>query len=639
MIIGADVGGTFTDVVAIADGDFTIRKVPTTTDPSDAIRRVLSELVPESGATALLHGTTVATNALLERAGARTALVTDVGFEDVIEIGRQDRPALYDPTADRAEPLVARSDRHGVEGTGAPDVADVEAIAIVLVRGHEEAEREAAIAGHLAARSPGTPISRSSVVAPEFREFERASTTVLNAYLTPVTAHYLTRLGAGVLEGGLARAVAVMRSSGGLMSVAEAAALPAAILLSGPAGGVVAASAVASAEGLRSVVSFDMGGTSTDVCLIVDGEIDISYERAIAGHACRMPAVGVHTVGAGGGSIAWIDSGGALRVGPRSAGSHPGPACYGRGGTEPTVTDANVVLGRIDPGGRLGGVLDLEPHLAGVAVGRLAERLGRGVVETALGILAIAEETMAGAARTVAVSQGHDPRGSHVIAFGGAGALHASAVGRRLDMAGVIVPPAAGVLSAVGLVLSPPRSDAVRALLITDDDLTPAVALAEDLRQATAASVRQSGSQVVSTRYSLDVRYLGQAHEIAVAWEIHEGHDVLVERFEELHRQRYGFERPGDPLEVVAIRATSIGEPPLAQVPDAVAEPLSSPQRRLVIGADGVERSAAILDRAALSTTDWFDGPVVIEERDTTIFVDHDERVRRTESGSVEVTW
>lgn len=639
MIVGADIGGTFTDVVAVVDGTVIVRKVPTSADPADAMAEELRDLAPEGGAEALVHGTTVATNALLERAGARTVLITDEGFEDIIEIGRQDRPSLYDPYDDRPEPLVAEDDRIGVTGTDVPVVDGAEAFAVALIRGHTDPSRESTIAAALARNHPGVPISVSSVVAPEFREYERTSTTVLNAYLTPVTARYLRRLHSMVADDRLAGAVSVMRSSGGLMSLDEAADLSAAILLSGPAGGVVAAREAAAVAGLRSVVSFDMGGTSTDVCLIVDGRIDVSYERSIAGFACRMPAVGVHTVGAGGGSVAWIDPGGALRVGPRSAGSHPGPACYRRGGTEATVTDANVVLGRIDPAVRLGGTLEIDADRSRAVVDDLAARLGMSGRDTALGILAIAEETMAGAVRTVSVARGHDPAGSHLVAFGGAGGLHASAVARRLGMAGVLVPAAAGVLSALGLVMSPPRSDAVRAILVRDGDLTRARAIASELAASTRRSVAGSGSDPIETQHLLDVRYLGQAHEIAVPWQPDEDFDAVVDTFELAHRGRYGFDRAGDPVEVVAVRASTFGPPPLSGMPPGAIQASSVGPDRAVVGRDGTTRRTAIVDRWTLGMRGGIDGPAIVEERDTTTFIDFDEHARLLDGGAIEVTW
>src|SRR5680860_372322 len=388
MILGVDVGGTFTDLF-LWDG-VTIRtsKLPTTPgDQSEAVLEGASELADRVDS--FLHGTTTATNALLERTGARTLLVTSPGFEDVIEIGRQDRPSLYDPFADRPEPLVQRDDR--VSDLSDIDPALFGAVAVSLLHSYDDPSAEQAIGRELARVVPETAVALSSDVAAEFREFERTSTTVLNAYLTPVVAAYLSRLEAEVKASGLADAIAVMRSSGGLISGQDAAALPASILLSGPAGGVVAAAAIGRILCRNHVVAFDMGGTSTDVCRIDDGRPEIAYERAVDGYPCRMPSAAIHTVGAGGGSIGWIDPGGSLRVGPKSAGAEPGPACYGRGGTEATVTDANVLLGRIAPRAALGGRLTLDPAPAAAALRSLGEPIGMTDTQAALGLVRVVE--------------------------------------------------------------------------------------------------------------------------------------------------------------------------------------------------------------------------------------------------------
>lgn len=641
MIIGADVGGTFTDVVAVEDGALRTDKVPTSRVQSTAIASSMATLAEGATVEALLHGTTVATNALLERKGARTVLFTDAGFEDVIEIGRQDRPSLYDPFHDRAQPLIRRHDRHGIAATDdPPDLAGVEAVAVAMIDGHADAEREQAIRNRIESVAPSVPISISSEVAPEFREFERVSTTALNAYLTPVTAQYLNQLADDVLSAGIAEAVAVMRSSGGLISLDDAAAFPASILLSGPAGGAIATEAVASGLGKRRVISFDMGGTSTDVCRIDDGTIDVSYERSIDGYACRLPSVGIHTVGAGGGSIAWVDSGGSLRVGPRSAGASPGPACYGHGGVEPTVTDANVVLGRIGPDASFGGAVNIDAALAKDAVSSVGAKLGLSPVETALGILRIAEEVMAGAARTVSIEEGSDPSGAWLVAFGGAGGLHATAVARSLRMRGVLVPRHAGVFSALGLLLAPPRADAVAAVRIVGEDLVSARAAAADLEMATRQRLAAAGSEAVSVELILDVRYLGQAHEIAVPWaESEEGADVR-ERFEALHLQRNGFVRPDDPLEVVAVRCTAVGRPPVSRKALATWAPSDpSVSSREIVTSAGQRCEAVVVARGGLGAGEQVVGPAIIEESEATTFIDQGETSTVLADGSIEVTW
>ena len=366
---------------------------------------------------------------------------------------------------------------------------------------------------------PGVPVSRSSRVVAEFREFERTATTVLNAYLAPETGSYLERLAARSLAEGLPGDVLVMRSSGGLLPIGEAAELAAAMVLSGPAGGVVAASALAGLLGHRRVISFDMGGTSTDVCRIEDGRPELSYERAPGGHVCRMPSVAIHTVGAGGGSIGWRDDGGSLRVGPHSSGAVPGPACYGKGGADPTVTDANVVAGRIDPDGTLAGSLPMHPVPARVAIGALGEALGLDLGEAALGIMTVVEAVMAAAVRRVSVEEGADPRGAHLVAFGGAGGLHATALARGLGMDGVVVPSHAGVFSALGLLLSPPRIDLARSRRRTAAD---AAELPADVAAVRADAVdrfaRAGAGTPASVDIRIDVRYLGQSHELAIPW-------------------------------------------------------------------------------------------------------------------------
>jgi len=640
MILGADVGGTFTDLVLVVDGEVTTAKIPTSIHQEDAISEGIEELTGGTPVDVFVHGTTVATNALLERKGGRTALVTDRGFEDIIEIARQDRPSLYDPYADRSAPLVERSMRFGTDDGSAPDIADADTVAVALVNGHVDRGVEAALAEALRAENPGVPVSLSSVVAGEFREYERISTTVLNAYLTPITAAYLTALEGRLVGSGAVGSLGVMRSSGGLMGAEDAAALPAAVLLSGPAGGVVATAAFASELGHERVVSFDMGGTSTDVCRVENGVIEVSHERSIEGYACRLPSVGVHTVGAGGGSIAWTDSGGALRVGPQSAGADPGPACYGHGGTEPTVTDANLVLGRIASDAKLGGRLALDKDAASVVVENLAEKLGRSVVEAALGIVRIAEEVMAGAIRTVSVEQGSDPRGSRLVAFGGAGGLHATSLAKSLGMAGVVVPPFSGVFSAVGLLLAPPRSDATRAVLVASEDFTSIDTAADELDTEVRSALARAGFTDVAVSFSVDVRYLGQAHEISVDWRSGEVLSDVRDRFDAIHLERNGFNRPDDAVEIVAMRSVAVAPPELNI--DDVSRWRATSQRsdthREVIDLTG-HVSAVVVQRDALQIGDIIEGPAIVEESEATTYLAPGDRATVTESGAMEVTW
>jgi len=556
-----DTGGTFTDVV-MADGRIT-KVLSTPDDPGRAVRSGLGGLAPEL----LAHGTTVATNALLERRGATVALITTAGFADVIEIARQDRPSLYDIWADRPEPLVPRRLRLEVEGrldaAGAeiapvgdvPAVPDgVEAVAVCLLHADLNPSHERAVAAALGDHD----VSCSSAVSPEFREYERTVTTVVNAYLRPRCRGYLAGLG------GLAGEVLVMTSAGGLIPTGEAADLPVALLLSGPAGGVVAGSAAALSAGFDGAVTFDMGGTSTDVCLIQGGVPEPAAGRRAGGFPIRLPSLDIHTIGAGGGSIARIDAGGALVVGPESAGADPGPACYGRGGRAPTVTDADLVLGRIPSDAIFPGLGALDVDAARAAL----EDAGT----SAEGVVAVVDAAMERALRAVSVERGVDPSTLALVAFGGAGPLHACALAEALGMAAVVVPPRAGVLSAVGLLCAPRQRSLVRSWPAPADHAGVTEAVAELGRRA--AKLVGESAEVVT---SVDCRYAGQSHELTVA---------TVDDFAAEHVRRNGYSRPGSPVEVVALRATArtpalvrpedlgaIGERRPTTGPSVVAEP------------------------------------------------------------------
>jgi N-methylhydantoinase A/oxoprolinase/acetone carboxylase beta subunit len=547
MRLGVDTGGTFTDLVT-AEGQVA-KILSTPDDPSQAIGSGIDAL--GGGRPELLaHGTTVATNALLERRGAPVALVTTDGFADVIEIARQDRPSLYDPLADRPEPLVPRMWRFEVGGrldaTGAevspvdpgaiadiPD--DVASVAVCLLHADLDPSHERAVRAELARR--GHDVTCSHEVSPEFREYERTVTTVINAYLRPVCRRYLRALDE------LADVVLVMTSAGGLIPAAEAAELPAALLLSGPAGGVQAAAAVAAACGWPDAVTFDMGGTSTDVCLVRGGVPEPAPGREAGGFPVRLPAVDIHTIGAGGGSIARIDPGGALRVGPESAGASPGPACYGRGGTEATVTDADLALGRIPAEATFSDLGRLDAAAARQAL----ERAG----VDAEGVVAVVNANMERALRTVSVERGVDPRGLALVAFGGAGPLHACELADALGMPAVIVPPRAGVLSAVGLLCSPVQRDLVRSWPSPRDP--HGLDEARDVLAGEAwALVGAADGTEVST--SIDCRYVGQSHELTV---------TDVTEFHDAHRRHNGYARPDAPVEIVALRARARRPAPL----------------------------------------------------------------------------
>jgi N-methylhydantoinase A len=542
-VIGVDVGGTFTDVVVAGDGMLRSLKVPTTGNQAEG---VLNAIAGED-LDLFLHGTTSATNTLLEQRGARVGLVTDAGYEDLIEIARQDRPSLYDSAIDRPDALVERDNR-----VSDPDrLGDVDMVAVVLIDSYRDPSAERRIGERL-----DQPHVLSSVVSPEFREYERMATTVLSAYLTPSVSDYLAALD----EKAEARRGLVMTSAGGLIPFQDATGMAGRLVLSGPAGGVVAAAALGRHHGHQSVISFDMGGTSTDVCRITGGVPSVGTGHQVAGRVNRVPSIPIRTIGAGGGSIAWVDDGGALRVGPRSAGADPGPASYGLGATELTVTDANLLAGHLPPDLALGGSLRLDAAAAGQAASRLARLAGLDGDVVANGVLEIVDAHMERALRSVSVEEGSDPRESVLVAFGGAGGLHASRLARRLGVRTVLIPPHSGVFSALGLLMAAPRADVARTVMLTEGHptLTPH---REDLRSGAGSRFTEMfGAAPESVAVSADLRYFGQSHELEVpadgAWE------EVRSRFEIAHTERYGFSRPGEPIELVNLRAAASGTPP-----------------------------------------------------------------------------
>lgn len=584
MRLGIDSGGTFTDVVS-ATGN--VAKVASTPDdPARGVQAAIAAAeVGSDPVDVLAHGTTVATNALLERRGARVALIATRGFSDEIEIARQVRPALYDAFVARPVPLVPRRLRFEVSGRldaranelepfdgTLPDIAEaVDAIAVCLLHSDLDDRHERAVAAALRATRSETIVC-SHDVSPEFREYERMVTTVVEAFLEPTCRPYLTRLAS------LAREALVMTSAGGLIPVADGAHAAAALLLSGPAAGVRAAAEIAAACGYADAVSFDMGGTSTDVCLVRGRVPEPTAERIVAGFPIRLPALAVHTVGAGGGSIARLDAGGALLVGPQSAGAVPGPAAYGRGGDAPTVTDADLVLGRIPGTAAFSGLGRLDTG----AARRALERAG----VTADGVVRVVDAEMERAVRAVTVERGIDPRDLVLVAFGGAGPLHACAIADALGMRAVLVPPRAGVCSAVGVLCAPKSREVVHSF--AGGDLADALARVE--REARA---RVGAEAVVET--SVDCRYVGQSHELTVS---------APDAFPAAHEARNGHVRPGAPVEVIAVRARASIAAPLriTDLPDV--------ERRVVVG------------------------PAVVAEPDCTVWVPYGWRAEPRELGA-----
>ena len=534
--LGIDVGGTFTDAVLLDGGNVRIAKVPTARRQEETVLAAAAAVGAED-LERFTHGTTIATNALLERRGARTAFVANAGFEHLLHLRRQTRAHLYRPCAAHPEPLVPLERCAGVRGRIGPegeleplDLAtlpelDAQAIAVCLLFAFRDDRHERAVAAELRRRYPAAHVVASHEVAPELREYERASTTTVDAYLGPVLRRYLLGLGEACRGHGLPEPL-VMRSSGGVATLEEAAAHAAFALLSGPAAGVVGAARIAALAGFPNAISFDMGGTSTDVCAIVDGSARREPEREIGGFPVRLPALAVHTVGAGGGSLVRQDEGGALRVGPESAGAEPGPACYGRGGEQPTVTDANLLLGRL-PAALPGGI-ELDEEAARRAFGDLDPEAA----------IAVVNAEMTRALRVVSVEQGLDPRDFALVAFGGAGPLHACALADELEIRTVLVPAAAGVLSALGLVAADERRDAVRSYA------TPL---------ADAGELPEEGEA--------DLRYAGQSFELTVPLG-----PRLAERFHDAHEERYGYADPGRALELVAVRTAVIRTAPPIEI-------------------------------------------------------------------------
>jgi len=527
-VLGIDVGGTFTDAVLLDGGRVRTAKVPTAVRQEESVLAAAAA-VGASGVARFAHGTTIATNALLERRGARTAFVSNLGFEHLLHLRRQTRAHLYRLCAAHPEPLVPLERCHGVRGrlgprgelepldlSTLPDLGDAEAVAVCLLFSFRDPSHEAAVAAELRRRHPGVHVVASHELAPEFREYERASTTAADAYLAPVAARYLHALAEGARAAGLPEPL-VLLSSGGVASVADAAAHPATILVSGPAGGVVGAGLVARRAGFEHAIAFDMGGTSTDVCLLPGGRAARVAERAVGGFPIRLPTVDLHTVGAGGGSLVRRDAGGAIRVGPESAGAHPGPACYGAGGGA-TVTDANLLLGRLPA--ELPGGLVLDRDAAAAALG--------GIDPAA--VVDVVNAEMLRALRVVSVERGHDPRDFALVAFGGAGPLHACALAEELEIEAVLVPEAAGVLSALGLVASDERRDRV-------------VSYVRPL-----AEVRG-----LPAEGEADLRYRGQSFELTVPLE-----PDLAAAFHRAHEERYGYFDPDREVELVAVRTAEV---------------------------------------------------------------------------------
>ena len=633
-IVGIDTGGTFTDLIAFVAGEVRTHKVPSTPDnPARAVLRGLEEMLPPTVARIVTYGSTVATNALLERRGARVLLLTTAGFEDVIEIGRQNRPRLYDLEPRPPQPLVARRWRIGVaermsfEGQvlrrlAPPAVRAAlravrrlkpDAVAVCLLHSYANPLHERRLGKALADEDVFASLSHA--LSAEYREYERFSTAVINAYVGPVMHRHLETLEQGLGAQNRRTRLRVMQSNGGAISARLAGREAVRTVLSGPAGGVIGAWAVARAVRLPRVITFDMGGTSTDVSLI-DGAVRYRSEWAIDGLPLKVPAIDIHTVGAGGGSIAWVDDGGALKVGPQSAGADPGPACYGTGDLA-TVTDANVALGRVAADAFLGGHMRLHVDRADAVVDRVGARLHLTAEGAAEGIVGVVNASMERAIRTISVERGHDPREFTLIAFGGAAGQHACDLAAALGMRRIVVPLHPGLLSAWGAASADVQRDYVRTVLLTDPRPTQLRALCTPLERAARAALRAEGlprahSTIVRTA---DVRYRGQSYEIALPLTVH-----LAEAFHTAHRKLYGYADPMRPIEVVNVRVRAVGRHSLVHRHRFISQPARRPQPyRLRWGGRWLQ--GAIYQRPHLRAGAMIHGPAVITELSATTFL------------------
>ena len=655
-LIGVDVGGTFTDFFAFDDAAerIVLHKVPSTpVNPAQAVVDGLRDLaarhdIPLEAITRLSHGTTVATNALIQRRGGKVALVVTEGFRDLIEIGRQIRPHVFSLQQDYPAPLVPRelrfeaAERVTADGSALRELsadtlpelvksigeAKPDACAVCLLFSFLNPVHEAMLRDALSAAYPEMYLSISSEVQPEFREYERLSTTVLNAYLQPVIDRYLGDFAKGVAEAAPNAALGINQSSGGLMSVARARHVPIRTALSGPAAGAVGAIHMARLSGVPDVISLDMGGTSADVALMRDYTAGTTFNKWIEGYPARLASLDINAVGAGGGSIAWFDRDGLMKMGPQSAGARPGPACYGQGGTEATVTDANLVLGRLSPKGLLGGDMALDESLARKAITPLAERLGFTVERTAHGMLGIVVANMVRAIRSVSVERGHDPRAFALLPFGGAGPLHATDVAKSLGIRRCLVPFAPGILCAQGLIVSDLRETFVRTAVtpLSDARLNDVRTRVSELKGQAEAWFDSEAVEKANrlTDIVLDARYVGQNFELAIGLGSADplpDADVIKQRFFAEHERAYGFHNPADAVEIINFRLIAVGRLRQPTSRPARARAGAAPpagQHRMVWFLPDKAQDTPVYDRAALMPGDTIEGPAMIEQLDST---------------------
>jgi N-methylhydantoinase A len=686
--IGVDIGGTFTDVAVVEEesGRIGVAKVPTTPDDFgravlDGLRTVMSKYdIPADAVGQLSHATTVVTNAILEEKGAPAALVMSRGFRDILELRRSARPDLYDLFQDGPRILIPRrnrfeiTERIGADGSIVTAFAEDElagliaairnsgaqSIAVSLMFSFLNPIHERKLGAALRDAFPELPVYLSSEVLPEIREFERTSTTAVCAYVGPILASYLARLEETVSALGLP-SLYVMGSNGGVFEASEGVSMPAMAVESGPAAGVVATSLVANQTGKRNILSFDMGGTTAKASLVRDGQYETTPEYEVGGgassnrwmngtgHPIRVPVIDLAEVSAGGGSIAWVDRAGALRVGPASAGATPGPVCYQRGGSEPTVTDCNLILGYLDQTSLLGGELEISVAAAEAAIDeKLAKPLGVNARTAAAAVIDVVNHAMAEALKIVSVQRGYDPREFVLCAFGGAGPLHAAALAEELAMSEVLCPPIPGAFSALGLVGTDLKRDYVRTFFATTDTADPSAlgAAMAELEALGTGMLERAGIPTERRRfdYTIDTRYARQSYELSVPigpppYNSQSLRDIAA-AFHDRHRQTYGHDNRGEPVQLVNVRVSAIGEIPALLIKETPARDAASPvkgRRRLWFRKTGTVE-AEILDRASLPAGFLADGPAVIESLESTILVRPGWQSRMTDDGFVVLT-
>ncbi|AOH54624.1 hypothetical protein ABE28_009705 [Peribacillus muralis] len=676
--IGIDTGGTFTDCVLLHDGHpAVVFKVPSTPEnPAKAILQGLERLcigagIPLEEIDFIAHGTTVATNAMLQEQWAKVGLITTKGFRDILEIGTQMRPELYGLHQKKPAPLVTRdlreevteridADGQVVDSLDEDEVrdivrkllsSDIDSLAITLLFSFANPKHEAAIRAIVKEMAPELYVCISSEVSPEFREYPRTSTTVINGALAPIIRRYLRHLREALNERGAGQRLHIMQSNGGNVSAEEAEGSAHNLILSGPAGGIVAAAEIARKAGYPNALTFDMGGTSSDVGLIVNGRAQIIQNTTVNGaYPLQVPTVDVHTIGAGGGSIGWCDQGGALKVGPKSAGAVPGPACYGKGGTEPTVTDANLFLGRLNADYYLGGEFDVYPERSDAVLEELANDMELELERLAWGIIEVANASMVGALRVVSSRRGHDPRDFALIAFGGAGPLHATALAKELGVRKVIVPATPGVLCALGLLLSDIRHDfsqtEVSAMANVDEHTTE-----QSFREMEGRGISRLVNDGVTPNHmrlerSLDIRYLGQEHYLNVPIEGEITSELLEEsgkRFHSEHENTYGHAAEDEPIEIVNLRLSAVGklkhseQGSMYHEESTTGQPLPSDKRSVYFSGQGW-CDTPIYRRKSLVQGYTIVGPAIIEQMDTTLIVEPGQWVESDQHGNMIVT-